>query len=72
MASRIYITPQIEKVSPAGTNRLGYWSDNCSVVLLFIGSVTASAFTITTPRNPSMFRIDRDRTRLLPIASPFD
>ena len=58
IASSNYITPQIEKVNPAGTNRLGYWSDSCPVVLPLIGRITASALMITIPRNPIRFRID--------------
>ena len=38
--------PQIEKVSPAGTNRFGIASDNSPVYLPFIGRRFASPFTM--------------------------
>jgi hypothetical protein len=59
MASSIYISPHIEKVRLAGTNRFGYWSDNSPGVLLFIGRAVAIPLTTTVLKKPTRFIIDR-------------
>ena len=41
-----YITPHIEKVIPAGTNKLGIWSDNSPVYFPLNGIIFASELTI--------------------------
>jgi hypothetical protein len=65
------MSPQIAKVSAAGTNKLGYRSDNSPVVTPFMGRILANALMMIVPRKPSKFRIDRDNTtRLLSIAFP--
>ena len=39
----------MEKVIPAGANRLGYESETLPVVMPFMGSMFARAFTATIP-----------------------
>lgn len=52
------MTPQIEKVIPAGTNRLGYMSESSPVLKPFIGSALASAFTVKTAANATKLKIE--------------
>lgn len=51
--SNRYITPQIEKVIPAGTKRFGYMSDSSPVVKPFIGRAFARPFIVIIAVNNS-------------------